>query len=64
MGLLYILALWSNERVLYGPWIQWLFVAGVALMGSNYRIDIISSVGHSMSDPIMPLVLCTIVCNG
>ena len=64
MGLLYMLALWSNISILYWPWIKWLFVASAALMGGHYRMDIISSEGHPWSDSAMPLVLCTIVCNG
>jgi hypothetical protein len=55
-----MLALWSNVCMLYEHWIQWLFMAGTALMGSYY---IISGMGHPMSDLIMSLVLCTIVCN-
>ena len=49
---------------LYGPWIQWLFVAGIALTGSHYKTDIISSVDHLRSDLVIPLVLCTVACNG
>ena len=30
----------------------------------HYRTDIISGVGHLRSDLVMPLVLCTVVCNG
>jgi hypothetical protein len=30
------------------------------LMNGHYRTDIISSVGHSRSDSIVPLVLCTV----
>jgi hypothetical protein len=50
--------------VLYGPWIQWLFVAGVALNDGYYRTDIISGMGHLRLDLIMPLVLCMVACNG
>jgi hypothetical protein len=39
------------------------FMAGVALMGGHYRMDIISSVGHPRSDLVVPLVLCTVVYN-
>jgi hypothetical protein len=49
---------------LYRPWIQWLFVIGKALMGSHYRMDIISSMGHPRSQSIVSLVICTVVCNG
>jgi hypothetical protein len=49
--------------VLYEPWIQWLFVAGTALMGGYYKTDIISGVGHPRSNSVVPLVLCTIACN-
>jgi hypothetical protein len=31
--------------VLYGPWIQWLFVASITLTGSHYETNIISNVG-------------------
>jgi hypothetical protein len=40
------------------------FVAGAALMGSHYKTDIISNVGHPRSNLIMLLVLCMIACNG
>jgi hypothetical protein len=64
MCLQYMLVLWSNLYVLYGPWIQWLFVAGIALMGSHYRMDIISGVSHPRSDSVLLLVLCIVVYNG
>jgi hypothetical protein len=32
-------------------------------MDGHYRADIISSVGHSRLNLVMPLVLCTIACN-
>ena len=63
MDLLYMLALWSNVCVLYGHWIQWLFVANVALMSGNYRMNIINGVDHPRSDSIVPLVLCMVACN-
>ena len=50
--------------VLYGPWIQWLFVASTTLKGSHYMTNIISDVGHLRSDLVMSLVLCIAVCNG
>jgi hypothetical protein len=50
--------------VLYGHWIQWLFVAGATLKGSHYRTDIINGVGHSRSDSVVSLVSCMVVCNG
>ena len=54
--------------VLYGPWIQWLFVADAALMGGHYKTDIISIVtsgtSHPGSDLVVPLVLCTVAYNG
>ena len=34
------------------------------LMGDHYRMDIISGVGHPRSDSVVPLVLCTVACNG
>jgi hypothetical protein len=63
MGLLYEL---NNMNVcgLYECWIQWLFVAGAALKGNHYRIDIISGVVHPRSDLVVLLVLCMITCNG
>jgi hypothetical protein len=63
MGLLYMLALWSNACRVYESWIQWLFVVVVALTGSRYRTDIISSVGYLRSNLVMQLVLCTVACN-
>ena len=65
--------LWSNVCVnghydkmcvLYGPWMQWFFMAGAASMGGHYRTDIIIVVGHSRSDSVVLLVLCMIMCNG
>ena len=58
-----MLALWSNVVMLYGPWIQWLFVAGIALTGGHYRTDIISGVGHPRSDLVVPLMLCIVACD-
>ena len=49
--------------VLYGPWIQWLFVVGTTLIGSHYMIDIISGVGHPRLDLVVPLVLCMVACS-
>jgi hypothetical protein len=40
------------------------FVAGVDLMSSHYRTDIISNVGHPRSNVVMSLVLCMVACNG
>jgi hypothetical protein len=37
------------------------FVAGVALTGGHYKMDIISGVGHSRPDSVVPLVLCIAV---
>jgi hypothetical protein len=39
------------------------FVTSVALMGDHYRMYIISGVGHSRSDLVVPLVLCTVPYN-
>jgi hypothetical protein len=50
--------------VLYGPWIQWLFVDSTALKGGHYRTDIISNVGHLRSHLVVPLVLYMVACNG
>jgi hypothetical protein len=33
-------------------------------MYGHYRTDIISCVGHLRSELVVPLVLCTVVCNG
>ena len=63
MGLLYMLALWSNVCAIW-IWIQWLFVAGAALMSCHYKTDIISVVSHPRSNSVMSLVLCMVACNG
>ena len=39
-------------------------MAGTALMGSHYRMDIISGVDHPRLDSVMPLVLCTVARSG
>jgi hypothetical protein len=39
------------------------FMTSAALTGSDYRVDIISCVGYSMSDLVVLLVLCTVVYN-
>jgi hypothetical protein len=49
---------------LYGPLNQLLLVADATLTGSHYKMDIINGVGHLRSDSVVPLVLCTVVCNG
>jgi hypothetical protein len=33
-------------------------------MDDHYRIDIIGDVGHQRSNLVVPLVLCTVACNG
>jgi hypothetical protein len=33
-------------------------------MDGHYRMDITSGVGHSRSDSVVPLALCTVACNG
>ena len=33
-------------------------------MGGHYRINIVSGVGHLRSNSVVPLVLCTVACNG
>jgi hypothetical protein len=48
---------------LYEPWIQWLFMAGVALTSGHYKIDTISGVGYPRLDLVVPLVLCTVACT-
>ena len=32
-------------------------------MNGHYKTNIISGVSHSKSDSVIPLVLCTVVCN-
>ena len=39
------------------------FLAGAALTGSHYRMDIISSVGHPRLNLVVPLVFCTVAYN-
>jgi hypothetical protein len=48
---------------LYGSWIQWSIVTGATLMGGHYKMNIISVMGHSRSDSIVPLVLCKVAYN-
>ena len=52
--------------VLYGGFESNGFVTKVQsfLMDDHYKMDIISGVGHPRSNSIMPLVLCTVACNG
>ena len=50
--------------LLYGPWIQWLFVVNATLKGSHCKTNIINGVGHPWSDSVVPLVLCMVACNG
>jgi hypothetical protein len=33
-------------------------------MDGHYRANIISGVGHMTSNSVVPLVLCTVACNG
>ena len=49
--------------MLYGPWIQWLFVTSATLMGGHYRTYITSGVGHPRSNSIVLLVLCMVAYN-
>jgi hypothetical protein len=63
MGLLYVLALWSNVYVIWA--LDPMVVCGWCnLNARHYRVDIISDVGHPKSDSVVLLVLCTITCNG
>jgi hypothetical protein len=39
------------------------FMDDITLMSSHYKTNIISDVGHSRLDSIVPLVLCTVVYN-
>jgi hypothetical protein len=39
------------------------FITGATLIGGHYRMDIISGVGHSKSDSIVLLMLCTVAYN-
>jgi hypothetical protein len=50
--------------MLYEPWIQWLIMAGAALEGGHNRTDIINGVGYPRLDSVVPLMLCTVACNG
>jgi hypothetical protein len=63
MGLLYRL----NDMVKYVCCIGFgsnsYFVAGAALMGDYYKLNIISGVGHSRSNSVILLVLCTVAYN-
>ena len=40
------------------------FVIATALMGSHYRTNIISGVGHPKSNSVVLLVLCLVAYNG
>jgi hypothetical protein len=40
------------------------FMISITLMGGQYRMNIISGVGHPRSNSVVPLVLCTVACNG
>jgi hypothetical protein len=62
-GLTIHVSFYGQMCVLYGPWIQWLFVTGATLMGGHYRTVIISNVDHPRSDSVVSLVLCTVACN-
>jgi hypothetical protein len=58
------LIIWSNVCMLYGSWIQWLFVASATSKDGHYRMDIISCMGNLRLDLVVTLVLCTVACNG
>jgi hypothetical protein len=59
MGLLYMLALWSNVCFIWA--LDSMVVRDRHSL--NERSDIISSVGHLRSDSVMLLVLCMVACN-
>jgi hypothetical protein len=40
-----------------------LFIAGVALTGGHYRMNVIRGVGHPRSDSVVPLVLRMVASN-
>ena len=63
MSLLYRLDDMVKCVFVYGSWIQWLFMAGVTLIGDHYRTNIINDVEHLRLDSVVPLVLCTVVYN-
>jgi hypothetical protein len=63
MGLLYMLALWSN--VCYTVlWIYWFRDPSATISNGSITIGrmLLVGVGHSRSDSIMPLMLCTVCC--
>ena len=39
------------------------FMTGEALTSGHYKTDIINGVGHPRSNPVGPLVLCTVAYN-
>ena len=63
MGLLYKLSDMVKCVCYMGFGFNSYFVAGTALVGDHYRMDIINIMGHLRSDSVMPLVLCMVVYN-
>jgi hypothetical protein len=55
--------IWLNVCVIWTLDPMVVFVTSAALMGSHYKTNIISSVGHPRSDLVVPLVLCMVVYN-
>jgi hypothetical protein len=62
MGLLYMLALWSNVCVISGLWIHWFRDLDATIPNGSVTTGWTSlvGVGHSGSDPIVPLMLRTV----
>jgi hypothetical protein len=62
MGLLYMLALWSNVCIMGGLWIHWFLDLDATISNGSVttrRMSLVG-VGHSGSDMIVPLMLCTV----
>jgi hypothetical protein len=65
MGLLYMLALWSNVCIMWGLWIHWFRDLDATIFNGSVTIGRTSLVGagHSGSKSIVPLMLRTICCT-
>jgi hypothetical protein len=65
MGLLYMLTLWSNLWVMWGLLIHWFHDLDATILNGSVTTGRTSlvSVGHSGSDPIVPLMLHTVCCT-
>jgi hypothetical protein len=64
IGLLYMLALWSNMCIILGLWIHWFRDHGTTIPNGSITIGWTSlvGVGHSKSNSIVPLMLHTVCC--